>query len=502
LEITLLKLLSLRLCEHDSNISFFDGKEIHYYKSEREHDIKHHAFDNLWQWKEVVYKKWNIKNLNKDVDKISIVIDPYRHNLPIDKFSFFPAINFEHLNIKNLVRVNHHYAHALSLELIYPNVKNHIVIDGFGDLNESVNVFKNKKIITTLHKEKNGSLGSLMCEVGQFLCIKANHPEDVAGKVMGIQSYGNLNKNFIKILSQCSLEDINKVFDLNKFVEFKKDLALADLNRLEWIRAVHEAVGDILLNFFKKFFQKNDHIGYSGGVAQNVIWNTKLKNNFKNLYLVPHGSDDGLSLGGLKFLLDSFNQKYIFNKFPFCQSDEASKEKPSDQTIKFAASAINNNKVVAWYQDNGEIGYRALGNRSLLFNAFNPKSKEIVNKIKNREYFRPFGASVLKEDAHKYFKNPIDNPFMLYVSDVINKQLYGITHVDGTCRYQTVDETNEGSFYKLLKYYKSISNESIILNTSLNLAGEPMLSKKEKLYKFIDNKDVNVVICGNEILKV
>jgi carbamoyltransferase len=67
--------------------------------------------------------------------------------------------------------------------------------------------------------------------------------------------------------------------------------------------------------------------------------------------------------------------------------------------------AINNNKVVAWYQGNGEIGYRALGNRSLLFNAFNPKAKEIVNKVKNREYFRPFGASVLKEDAHKYFKN-------------------------------------------------------------------------------------------------
>jgi carbamoyltransferase len=76
------KLLSLRLCEHDSNISFFDGKEIHYYKSEREYNIKHHAFDNLWKWKDIVYKKWNIKDLNKDVDKIAIIIDPYRHNLP------------------------------------------------------------------------------------------------------------------------------------------------------------------------------------------------------------------------------------------------------------------------------------------------------------------------------------------------------------------------------------------------------------------------------------
>lgn len=496
-----MQLLSLRLCEHDSNISFFDGKEIHYYKSEREYNIKHHAFDNLWQWKDVIFKKWNIKDLNKDVDKISIILDPYRHNLPVDKYSFFPAIDYKHLNIKNLIRVNHHYAHALSLELIYPNVKNHVVIDGFGDLKESVNVFKNKKRILTLHEEKNGSIGTLMASVGEFLSIKANHPLDIAGKVMGIQSYGNLNKEFNKILSQCSLQNVTKVFDLNKFIEFKKDLALADLNRLEWIRTAHEAIGNILIKFFYDFFKNDDYIGYTGGVSQNVIWNTKLKHNFKNLYLVPHGADDGLSLGGLKFLLDLYDQKYSFSKFPFCQSDETVKEKPDDQTINFAASALKNNKVVAWYQDNGEIGYRALGNRSLLFNAFNPKAKEIVNKVKKREYFRPFGASVLKEDAYKYFKNPINNPFMLYISEVINTNLYGITHVDGTCRYQTVDETNNESFYKLLKSFKYLSNESVILNTSLNLAGDPILSKKENLYKFIDNKEVNVVICGNEVLK-
>lgn len=496
----MVKLLSLRLCEHDSNISYFDGTEIHYYKSEREYNVKHHAFNNLWQWKDVIYKKWNIKDLKKEVDEIAIVVDPYKHNLPFDNHSFFPSINYPYLNIENLIRVNHHYAHALSLELIYPDVKNHVVIDGFGDLDESVSVFKNKKNILTLNEKKNGSLGNFMGAVGNLLSIKSNHIQDVAGKVMGLQSYGAFNKKFYEVLLKYSLENIQEVFDLKKFIEFKKDLVLADLNRLEWIRTVHEAIGDILLNFFQKFFQKNDYIGYTGGVAQNVIWNTRLKNKFKNLYLIPHSGDEGLSLGGIKFLLDKYNQKYIFKKFPFCQNDEAAEKKPSDETIKYAASALSNNKVVAWYQSNGEIGCRALGNRSLLFNAFNPKAKEIVNKVKNREYFRPFGASVLKEDADKYFKNAINNPFMLYVSEVIDKRLNGITHIDQTCRYQTVDENNK-VFYKLLQNFKKINNESVVLNTSLNLAGSPILNKKEQLYEFVNNEHVDVVIHGDEILK-
>ena len=494
----MVKLLGLRLCEHDSNISFFDGNEIHYYKSERDFNIKHHGFDNLWQWKEIIFKKWNVKI--EDIDEIAIILDPYRHNLPKDKFSFFPSINYEHLNLKNLIRLNHHYAHALSLELIYPHIKNHVVIDGFGDCDESTSVFKNGKRLITLHEEKNGSLGNLMGSVGQFLSIQSNHILDVAGKVMGLQSYGNLNKDYLNILSKYNLENINEIFNVNHFIDFKKDLVLADQNRLEWIRTVHEVIGGILIKFFKKYFSENDHIGYSGGVAQNVIWNTILKNKFKNLHLVPHTADDGLSLGGLKYLLDKHNQKSNFSKYPFCQSDETPPTKPKDDVIKLTSNAIINNKVIAWYQDNGEIGYRALGNRSLLFNPFNSNAKDIINKIKKRENFRPFGASVLKEDVNKYFDNGMENPYMLFVAKTIYKNLKSITHVDGTCRYQTVDENN-GSFYELLKCMKRDVKESIVLNTSLNLAGDPILNKKEQLNEFIDNEDVDVVVYGNEVLK-
>jgi len=495
-----MRLLSLRLCDHDSNISFFDGSKIHYYKSERDFNLKHHAFNNLWEWRGVIDKKWNIKNLNKDVDEIAIIIDPYNHNLPLDQYSFFPTQNYPYLNIENLIRINHHYAHALSLQLIHPEINNHIVIDGFGDLDESVSVIKNNDRLLTLHEKKNGSLGSLMGSVGKFLSVEANHSQDVAGKVMGLQSYGNLNKDFLKKLSIFGLENIHEVFKLDNFINFKKDLALADLNRLEWIKSVHETVGDLLVKFFEKYFKKDDYIGYTGGVSQNVIWNTKLKNKFHNLQLIPHTADDGLSLGGLKYLLDKHNQNYNFSKFPYCQNDEVPENTPSNKTIELAANAICNNKVVAWYQGNGELGYRALGNRSLFFNPFNSKAKEIVNKVKNREYYRPFGASVLMEDANKYFENVIDNPYMLFVSNVIEKKLFGITHVDNTCRYQTVNKTNK-IFYQLLNNLKKLNNNSIVLNTSLNLAGKPILNRKEQLNDFVENKHVDVVIYGDQILK-
>ena len=140
-----------------------------------------------------------------------------------------------------------------------------------------------------------------------------------------------------------------------------------------------------------------------------------------------------------------------------------------------------------------------MGHRSILFNPFNKEAKTIVNKIKKRETYRPFGASVIKEDAHKYFKNPIDNPHMLYVSEVKKSNLYGITHVDNTCRYQTVDKTNK-YFYLLLKEFKKITGESILLNTSLNIGGKPIMSSKKDLLSFIDNSDIDYAVYGKDII--
>ena len=211
-------------------------------------------------------------------------------------------------------------------------------------------------------------------------------------------------------------------------------------------------------------------------------------------------NDEGLSIGAIEFLRRKHKlKKPTIDNFPFNQSDEAPTSQPSLKTIKRVAKYLADNKIIAWYQGQGEVGPRALGNRSLLFNPFNKNAKNIVNKVKRREAYRPFGASVLKEDVHKYLTKPIDNPHMLYVAKVKKPNLHGITHIDNTCRYQTVDQNNK-YFYKLLKEFKKITGESIILNTSLNIGGRPIMSNKGDLLWFLNNSDIDYAVYGDEII--
>lgn len=493
-----MNLIGLRLCEHDSNISYYDGNNFYYYKSERNYQVKHHAFDNFWQWKNIVYDLWNLKE--KDIDDIAIIVDPWRHNLPTNEEDFFPCIeNYSYLPFK-ATRLSHHYAHALSTDVMHDNLLGHIIIDGFGDQDQAVTIFKQDKIIENYKLSDKGSLGQLYSIAADHYFKITGNKYDTAGKLMGLQSYGRIDLDFYKIINKYNFEDIKTFWDPIHFMNYKENEILAGLEKLSWIRTVHEKTGKTLINFFKKFFKKNDAIGYSGGVAQNVIWNTELKNYFPNLQIMPYCNDEGLSIGAVEFLRRKQKlKKPVIKNFPFNQSDEAPNSEPSAKTIKEVAKHLANNKIIAWYQGHGEMGPRALGHRSILFNPFNKEAKTIVNKIKKREAYRPFGASVIEEDAHKYFKNPINNPHMLYVSEVKKSNLYGITHVDNTCRYQTVDKTNK-YFYLLLKEFKKITGESILLNTSLNIGGKPIMSSKNDLLSFIDNSDIDHAIYGDNII--
>ena len=160
-----------------------------------------------------------------------------------------------------------------------------------------------------------------------------------------------------------------------------------------------------MLNHFKKFCYAGDIISYSGGVAQNAVINTLLKNHYKNLHIIPHSPDDGLSLGLIEFLRKHYKQP-AFDKsnFPYWQDDIAPKTKPTDKTIKKVSEFLAQGKIIAWYQEHGELGPRALGNRSILMNPLVKNARQILNdNVKKREWFRPFGASILEEHTTKYF---------------------------------------------------------------------------------------------------
>jgi len=495
------KLIGLRLCEHDSNISYFDGEKVHYLKLERLCNIKHYAYDNLWEWQKDLKKIFNV-NL-KEIDEIAIILDPWRHNLPLNNEEFYPAIEYEYFPFnKKVYRLNHHLAHALSCwPLQDKRPEYEIIIDGFGDENNAWTVIKNDKIIKRGYLNFNGSLGQSMGTTAKNLGITSKS-YDLAGKLMGLQSYGKIDKKFLDKIN-FNMYSINELFNFDNYIKHKNDYLLANLKKLDWIRTVHNKVSDILINFFEEVTNKNydAEISYSGGVAQNVIWNTALKNKFKNLIIPPHCNDEGLSLGALEYLRIKNNlPKFKLDNFPYIQSDESPKDNPSKETIIETAKHLKNNKIVAWYQNNGEIGPRALGNRSLLLNPLIKDGKNIINKIKKREAYRPFGASILKEYVKEYFNTEVDNLYMLYVGKTTKDNLKSITHVDGTCRFQSVDKNNQ-IYYTLIKEFYKITKCPLLLNTSFNINGKPIMSTIKDAKEFFYNSSIDVLIIGNKIYK-
>jgi carbamoyltransferase len=489
-----MKLLAMRLCEHDSNFSYYDGNTVKYHKTERTHQIKHHAINDLEIWKEEIKLVWGLDY--NDIDEIAIVVDQWRYNLPIPPL-FFPSIPFNHLNVRcNVVQINHHYAHALSSWMIGDsNIS--FVFDGFGDSDIAWSVIRNRELLETGSEKTNGSIGLLISEAANILGIQAEHGIDLAGKLMGLQSYGNIDYGYLCILRDFDLYSVKSIFDFNKWIEYKTDSTVANLSKLDWIKTVHTRIGEVLIDYFKTYAKPEDIISFSGGVAQNVIWNTELRNIFPNIIIPPHCADDGLSLGALEHLRIKNNlPKFNLPNFPYCQSDE-SVDIPSDDTIRTTAKLLSEGNIIAWYQGNGEIGPRALGNRSILMDPRIINGKQKINSIKNREYYRPFGASILKEYCSEYFYPSYDTPHMLYVCKTIKLNLQSITHVDGTCRIQTVE--SDCIFGQLLQEFYKITNCPVLLNTSLNAAGKPIVGSVEDAKTEFFAKNINYLVIGDKI---
>ncbi len=168
-----------------------------------------------------------------------------------------------------------------------------------------------------------------------------------------------------------------------------------------------------------------------------------------------------------------------------------------------AAEYIVNGKVVGWFQGGMEFGPRALGNRSILANPLLQHIKELVNtKVKHRENFRPFAGSVLLEEGDKYFKNFQESPFMLKVfffKDKYKHKFSAITHIDHSCRIQTVSKVN-GLYHGLLKEIKKKTGYGVVLNTSLNTKGQPIVNTPSDALALLNNTDLDILILGSYIV--
>ena len=489
-----MKFLGLRLCDHDSNITYTDGVNVRYYNSERDYQIKHHGFKDLNQWFQVI-KKWNINP--SEIDAIAITIDSFTNkNIKFNEKELFSSVDIPLFKLLGfdcpVFRVDHHYAHHLSSWMFgEPDIG--FVFDGFGDDKVTHSIFKGDKVLMRHRVPEYKSLGSILCDVGRDIGL-TGIPLDFAGKLMALKAFGKAT------VSECNydLKTLIDAWDKQNFYLYEKNFKkICNL-----VAESHTISEQVYVNHFIKHTKETDVIFYSGGIAQNTVINTEIRKVRPNLHIPPHCNDSGLSLGLVEFLRKYYDQeKFDATNFPFWQADEIPKTTPSKETIKKTAELLAQGKIVGWYQGHGEVGPRALGNRSILMNPAIKDGKDIINsKVKHREFFRPFGASILEEKSKVYFDFQHESPYMLYVMDLIDKESFpSITHADGTCRAQTVSKDHE-YYYELIEEFEKLTGIPMLLNTSLNVGGKPICGHESNALEILSSTEMDSLVIGNDIL--
>lgn len=333
-----------------------------------------------------------------------------------------------------------------------------------------------------------------------------------AGKLMGMSSYGKENKENPPIYKDGAInKDLFKInnkdfryvdFNLNFENNFKSKADFAYSLQKE----IQKNVAEEIITKLKQTGQKN--LCLSGGFFLNCVSNYYLLKKLPkevNIYVEPISNDSGNAIGAAKLLYynstkskEILKQKNIYYgpKYNYSKNDLKNENYVENVKPKDVAKLISEKNIVAIYQGRSEAGPRALGNRSILYDPRDPNGKDHVNIVKQREWFRPFAGSVLKEEAKKWFdlKSLDESKFMMFAVDVLkDKQslIPAITHVDGTCRIQTVSREDNENFYDLIKEFHKITDVPILFNTSFNLAGNTIVETLEDAIWTLKNSKIN-----------
>ena len=325
----------------------------------------------------------------------------------------------------------------------------------------------------------------------------------------------------------------------------KKDL-LTDFH-MDIAASIQAVTEEVILRLTKDISKeyKIKNLCLAGGVALNCVANGKILNekHFENIWIQPAAGDAGGSLGAalaywhqeLKkprtdfkdkmkgaYLGPKFSDDLIKKKLDFLKAKYT--KKSTDETSLLVAKELSNNKTVGWFQGRMEFGPRALGGRSILADPRSEKTQKELNlKVKFRESFRPFAPSVLREDVSSWFEIDYDSPYMLLVAEVKkdiqvsmsekDEKLFGIeklnvkrssipavTHVDYSARIQTVHKDTNHKYYNLINEFKKITNCPVIVNTSFNVRGEPIVCSIEDAFNCFMGTNLDLLVIEDFIL--
>ena len=244
----------------------------------------------------------------------------------------------------------------------------------------------------------------------------------------------------------------------------------------------------------------------AGGGFLNCTTNGKIKSNtkFTNVSPYPGSGDDGLSVGCALYvshhILDVPRVTMKYSDVVYLGGSYETPDGGLELDMDFIAKELENGKVVAWFQGRSEFGPRALGNRSFLANPKIPTMRDYINfEIKDREWFRPFAPAVCVENVNEYFDIDGESPYMLKICNVTTDQLPSITHVDGSAMVQTVRHEDNPRFYELLRNFERYSGVPVLLNTSLNLRGEPIVETPEDAIQLFNNSKTDILVINDSM---
>lgn len=436
--------------------------------------------------------------------------------------------------------IDHHLCHAASAFFVSPFENAAILsIDGIGEFATAwLGIGDKNKIMALKEIYYPNSLGFVWEKFDKFIGLT----EYDSAKVMGLSAYGDWNKYYPKFQEIVKIGEDGEFTVDNNILKFRTEdfeplEKLFETGKIDSINKrtkEHEDIAaglqkitdDIMLNLVKYLSERTNskNLCMSGGIALNSVTNSKIlsSNYFQNVYLQPASHDAGTALGAAYYLWCNIlnRERNFVMRHPFfgpTYSDNAVEKILAENNLRHqriigienvTASLLAKGNIVGWFQGRLEWGPRALGNRSILTDPRDIKMKDLLNnRIKHREPFRPFAPSVLAEDADSWFEIPeaksISSEFMMFAFNTKKEKLGlipAVMHVDGTSRIQIVKKESNPMFYKLISEFKKITGVPMVLNTSFNVAGEPIVCSPNDAINMFKQTEMDYLVINDFLI--
>jgi carbamoyltransferase len=369
----------------------------------------------------------------------------------------------------------HHHSHAAAGYYTSKfNDATVVVLDAVGEFNTATIWTGEGNTLKQVYKKNYPfSFGLFYSAFTHLVGMKPNEEEYI---FMGMAAYGDWTRYYLKVKEY--FPDINKqkynfhqgINDWNEHIGYREQFDIA--------AAVQRVYEERLVNFMamaQKLTGKRNLV-FMGGCALNCAANTMLWRMFDNVWIMPNPGDAGSSLGAAAAAYGG----HINWQHPYLGHDLG-----GEYPVGPIVTELIRNKIAAVATGRAEYGPRALGNRSILADPRDPNIKDKVNLIKKREMFRPFAPVVMEEHASKWFDMKFTSPYMQYAVKCLQpEKIPSVVHKDGTSRVQTVNKNQHPGLYEVLSNWYAITGVPVLLNTSLNIKGQPLINDQKDIEKW------------------